>query len=66
MGEGIFEFRAKLGTDIMRVLYFFCAGKCVILTNGFLKKTQKTPTAILDYAKQCRAEYLKERGETNE
>lgn len=66
VGDGIFEFRAKLGTDIMRVLYFFCADRCVVLTNGFLKKTQKTPDAILNYAKQCRAEYLKERRETNE
>ena len=66
LGDGIFEFRAKLGTDIMRVLYFFCSGKCVILTNGFFKKTQKTPTKIQNYAKQCRAEYLKERGETIE
>ena len=66
LGDGIFEFRAKLGSDIMRVLYFFCFGKCVILINGFVKKTSKTPTAILDYAKQCRTDYLKERGETNE
>lgn len=43
LGEGIFEVRAKRGTDISRVLYFFVVGKKVILTNGFVKKTQKTP-----------------------
>ena len=43
LGAGIFEVRAKQGTDISRVLYFFVVGKKVILTNGFVKKTQKTP-----------------------
>ncbi|MBQ8333488.1 MAG: type II toxin-antitoxin system RelE/ParE family toxin, partial [Clostridia bacterium] len=43
LGEGIFEIRAKQGTDITRVLYFFVVGKKIILTNGFVKKTQKTP-----------------------
>lgn len=43
LGEGIFEVRAKQETDISRVLYFFVVGKKVILTNGFVKKTQKTP-----------------------
>ena len=45
LDEGIFELRAKVGTDISRVLYFFVVGRQVILTNGFVKKTQKTPTA---------------------
>jgi phage-related protein len=66
LGEGIFEFRAKLGSDIMRVLYFFHARKCVVLTNGFLKKTQKTPKAVLEFAWQCRADYLEGRRNTNE
>ena len=41
--DGIFELRAKVGSDISRVLYFFMVGRKVILTNGFIKKTQKTP-----------------------
>ena len=41
--DGIFELRAKQGTDISRILYFFVVGKKIILTNGFVKKTQKTP-----------------------
>ena len=43
LGDGIFEVRAKQGSDISRVLYFFVVGKRVILTNGFVKKTAKTP-----------------------
>ena len=59
--DGIFELRAKVGSDISRVLYFFMIGQKIILTNGFIKKTQKTPRAELDKAKQYRAEYLSRR-----
>ena len=41
LGDGFFEVRAKVGSDISRVLYFFVIGKRIILTNGFVKKTQK-------------------------
>ncbi len=58
LDEGIFELRAKVGTDISRVLYFFVVGRQVILTNGFVKKTQKTPTAEIEKAKRYRKEYL--------
>ena len=33
----------KQGSNITRVLYFFYIGKKIIATNGFVKKTQKTP-----------------------
>lgn len=56
--DGIFELRAKVGSDISRVLYFFFVGNKAILTNGFVKKTQKTPEAEKDKAKKYRAEYL--------
>lgn len=58
LGDGIFELRAKVGSDISRILYFFVVGRRVILTNGFIKKTQKTPPAELDRAKRYRADYL--------
>ncbi len=41
--DGIFELRAQQGSDITRVLYFFQIGNKAYLTNGFTKKTQKTP-----------------------
>lgn len=53
--DGIFELRAKVGSDISRVLYFFLVGKKVILTNGFINKT---PPAEKERAKRYRAEYL--------
>lgn len=58
LDDGIFEIRTKLGSDITRVLYFFVVGKKVILTNGFVKKTQKTPPVEIALAKQYRADYL--------
>ena len=43
LSEGIFELRAKVGSDNTRVLYFFYVARRSILTNGFVKMTQKTP-----------------------
>lgn len=56
--DSIFELRAKVGSDISRVLYFFFVGKRVVLTNGFIKKTQKTPTGEKERAKQYRKDYM--------
>ena len=56
--DGIFELRAKVGSDISRVLYFFVVGHKIILTNGFIKKTQKTPRSEIERAKRYRADYL--------
>ena len=58
LNDGIFEVRAKVGTDISRVLYFFFVGHKIILTNGFIKKTQKTPPEEIALAKKYRADYL--------
>lgn len=41
LGDGIFELRAKQGSDLSRVLYFFYLDKKIILTNGFVKKVKK-------------------------
>ena len=56
--DGIFELRAKVGSDISRVLYFFVVGRKIILTNGFIKKTQKTPKSEIELAKKYRADYF--------
>ena len=64
LGDGIFELRTKQGSDITRVLYFFFVGNKVILTNGFTKKTQKTPKSEIDTARKYKADY--ERRHQNE
>ena len=56
--DGIFELRAKQGSNITRLLYFFFAGKKAVLTNGFVKKTQKTPRDQIQKAKEYRSDYL--------
>lgn len=56
--DGIFELRAKVGSDISRVLYFFYVGERIILTNGFIKKTQKTPEREKKLARKYKQDYL--------
>lgn len=55
--DGIFEIRGKVGSDISRVLYFFYHDRKIILTNGFVKKTNKTPRSELEKAKKYRNDY---------
>ena len=64
--DGIFEVSAKQGTDITRILYFFVVGQQIILTNGFVKKTMKTPPAEIALAKKYRAEYLNRKENSDE
>lgn len=63
--DGLFELRIKQGNNISRILYFFMSSSKIILTNGFIKKTLKTPTSELQLAKAYRADYL-ERSTYNE
>ena len=46
--NGIFELRTKHGSDINRVFYFFIIGQKIILTNGIIKKTTKTPKSAMN------------------
>ncbi len=57
--DGIFELRAKVGTNISRVMYFFVIGNRAVLTHGFIKKTQKTPPREIERAKNIRDDYMK-------
>ena len=59
LSEGIFELRSRVGSDITRVLYFFYVDSRIVLTNGFIKKTNKTPIKEIEKAKKYRADYLK-------
>ena len=58
MGGGLFELRTKLGSNITRIFYFF-DGKKIILTNGFVKKTQKTPKNVLELARKYMSDHLR-------
>lgn len=63
--DGIFELRAKAGSDISRDLYFFVIGKQIVLTNGFIKNTQKTPRNAKKRNRACEKiqERISEQGE---
>ena len=56
--DGIFELRAVQGSNISRALFFFYLQGRIIITHGFIKKTQKTPKAQIELAKKYRADFL--------
>lgn len=58
LDDGIFEVRAQNKTDISRILFFFDKDRKIVLTNGFIKKTQRLPASELETAKRYRADYL--------
>lgn len=43
-------------------MYFFYFEGKIVLTNGFVKKTQKTPPGELRLAKERRADYKERMG----
>ncbi len=57
--DGIFELRCKLGSNITRALYFFFIGGQIIVTNGFVKKTQRTPPGEIKLAKDRREDWIR-------
>ena len=60
--DGIFELRCKFGSDITRVLYFFYYEGRIVLTHGFIKKTQRTPAGEIEKAKKYRRDYIERHG----
>jgi phage-related protein len=55
--DGLYEIRVKVGSDIYRILCFFDEGQLIILLNGFVKKSLKTPRQEIERAKQLRRDY---------
>jgi phage-related protein len=59
--EEIWECRITFGSNAYRIFCFFAGGSIVVLTHGFLKKSQKTPTAEMGKAEVYRKDFLKRR-----
>jgi len=59
--EGIWEIRIQFGSDTFRLLGFFDGGTLLILTNGFAKKTQKTPPQEIALVVRRKEEHLARR-----
>lgn len=57
INDGIFELRTQQGSDITRVFYFFFVGNKAVITNGFVKKTQKTPPSEIARAINYKKDY---------
>lgn len=57
--DGIFELRTSLRDKIARSLYFYERGARIVITHGFIKKTQKTPKKEIDKAKNLRERYIR-------
>ena len=57
IGKGLFELRIKFAGDITRIFYFFVVNSRIILTNGFIKKTRKTPPGEIVLAQKYKADY---------
>ncbi len=61
--DGIHELRIKLSGDQVRILYFFCYKDFIVLTNSFIKRTDKVPTAEILKCKEMREDFLKKHDE---
>ncbi|RLD54718.1 MAG: type II toxin-antitoxin system RelE/ParE family toxin [Bacteroidetes bacterium] len=59
--NGIYEIRVITTFKSIRILCFFDKGQLVVLTNCFIKKTQKTPKKEIKLAEKLKKEYLTEK-----
>lgn len=55
----IWEVRIQIAGDTLRILGFFDTEEFVVLTNGFAKKTQKTPQQGIELAESRKRDYLR-------
>ncbi len=57
-GTKVYECRISLGNNIYRILGQFYQGYFVVLTNGFQKKTQKTPPEEIELCNKRMADQI--------
>ena len=61
VGTDLYEFRIRWQSNIYRLFCFFDRNDKVVITNGFVKKTQKTPQREIDKAQRYRRDYMARR-----
>ncbi len=59
--EEIWECRIQFGSNAYRIFCFFVDNSVVVLTHGFIKKSQKTPKSEIERAESYRRDFLKRR-----
>ncbi|MBP1676769.1 MAG: hypothetical protein H6Q20_1328 [Bacteroidetes bacterium] len=57
----LYEIRVEVEGNIFRIFSFFDKGNIVVLGNGFVKKTQKTPIKEIQRALKIMEEYQNEK-----
>jgi len=57
--DDIWEVRAQSGNDTYRLLCFKSNNRIIVLTNGFQKKTQKTPRKEILLAEKRKKDWLR-------
>ncbi len=59
--EEIWECRITFGSNAYRIFCFFVDNSVVVLTHGFVKKSQKTPKKEIEKAETYRRNFLQRR-----
>lgn len=59
--DGLFEIRIQHGNNIYRIFCCFDEGKLVVLFNGFVKKSRKTPKKEIDLAVTLKSQYFEKK-----
>lgn len=57
---GLFEIRVEYESNIYRIFSFFDSGNKLIVINGFIKKSNKTPKRDLKKAINIKSQYFNE------
>ena len=58
LGGGLFEVRSDLASNRISRVVFCINDRNLVLLHGFIKKSQKTPSADLDLARRRQKEIL--------
>jgi len=61
--DGLYEVRVLTNKSNIRIFCFFDEGNLIILINGFIKKTNKTPKNELELGIRLKEEYFTEKSE---
>ena len=56
--DDIWEVRIRTGKAAIRLLGFIDQGTFVVLTNGFMKKSQKTPKVEIELAQKRKKDFI--------
>jgi len=57
MGDGLWEIRTSLPSNRIARVMFYVAQERIVILNGFIKKTQKTPDEELALARKRKKEF---------